>query len=39
MAYLFYNKLKENEFDNIVSKRDNFHDMINNEIKLEVLDT
>ena len=39
MAYISYNKLWENEFDGIVSKRDKLQDAIINQIKLEVHDT
>ena len=39
MAYIFYNKLWESEFDNIVSKRDNLQDLNINQLKLEVHDT
>ena len=39
MAYISYNKLWENEFDGIVSKRDKLQDLIINQLKLEVLDT
>ena len=39
MAYIRYNKLWESEFDGIVSKRDKLHDLIINQLKLEVHDT
>ena len=39
MAYISYNKLWENEFDNIFSKRDKLQDLNINQIKLEVHDT
>ena len=39
MAYISYNKLWENEFDGIVSKRDNLQDLNINQLKLEVHDT
>ena len=39
MAYIFYNKLWESEFDNIFSKRDKLEDMNISRLKLEVLDT
>ena len=39
MAYIFYNKLWESEFDCIVSKRDKLQDLNINQIKLEVHDT
>ena len=39
MAYISYNKLWENEFDNIVSKRDKLQDININQLKLEVLHT
>ena len=39
MAYIYYNKLWENEFDNIVSKRDKLQDLNINNLKLEVHDT
>ena len=39
MAYIFYNKLWESEFDGIVSKRDKLQDLNINNLKLEVLDT
>ena len=38
MAYISYNILWENEFDNIVSKRDKLQDVNNNQLKLEVDD-
>ena len=39
MAYTFYNKFWECEFDNIVSKKDKLQEVNNNRIKLEVHDT
>ena len=39
MAYISYNKLWENEFDGIVSKRDKLQDLNINQLKLEVHDT
>ena len=39
MAYIYYNKLWESEFDGIVSKRDKLQDLNINNLKLEVLDT
>ena len=39
MAYIFYNKLWESEFDGIVSKRDKMQDSIINHLKLEICDT
>ena len=39
MAYISYNKLWENEFDGIVSKRDKLQDLNINQMKLEVYDT
>ena len=39
MAYIFYNKFWESEFDNIVSKRDKLQDLNINQLKLEVHDT
>ena len=39
MAYIYYNKAWESEFDNIVSKRDKLQDMNSNQLKLEVHDT
>ena len=39
MAYISYNKLWENEFDGIVSKRDRLQDLIYNQLKLEVHDS
>ena len=36
MAYVFYGKLWENEFDNIVSKRDELQDLKINQLKLKV---
>ena len=39
MAYIFYNKLRESEFDNIVSKRDKLQDLNVNQLKLKVHDT
>ena len=38
MAYISYNKLWENEFDGIVSKRDKLQDLNINQLKLEVHD-
>ena len=37
--YISYNKLWENEFDGIVSKRDKLQDLNINQLKLEVHDT
>ena len=39
MAYISYNRLRESEFDGIVSKRDKLQDSNINNLKLEVLDT
>ena len=39
MAYIFYNRLWESEFDAIVSKRDKLQDSNINQLKLEVHDT
>ena len=39
MAYISYNKLWENEFDGIVSKRDKLQDLNINQLKLKVHDT
>ena len=39
MAYISYNKLWENEFDGIVSKRDKLQDLNINNLKFEVYDT
>ena len=39
MAYIFYNKLWESEFDGIVSKRDRLQDANISRLKLEVHDT
>ena len=39
MAYISYNKLRENEFDGIVSKRDKLQGLNINQIKLEVYET
>ena len=39
MAYIFYNKLWESEFDNIVSRKDKLQDLNINQLKLEVHDT
>ena len=39
MAYISYNKLWENEFDGIVSKRDKLQDSNINQLKLAVYDT
>ena len=36
MAYISYNKLWENEFDDIVSKTDELQDLNNNQLKLEL---
>ena len=36
MAYISFNKLRENEFDNIVSRRDKLQDMNINQLELEV---
>ena len=38
MAYIFYNKLWESEFDSIASKRDKLQDLNINQLKLEVDD-
>ena len=38
MAYISYNKLRESEFDNIVSERDKLQDLNTNQLKLEVHD-
>ena len=38
MAYISYDKLWENEFDNIVSKRDKLQGFNVNQLKLEVHD-
>ena len=39
MAYSSYNKLWENEFDNIVSQKDKLQDLNVNQLKLQVHDT
>ena len=39
MAYISYNKLRESDFDNIVSKREKLQDLKINQLKLEVHDT
>ena len=39
MAYISYNKLWENEFDGIASKRDKLQDLNINQLKLNVHDT
>ena len=39
MAYIFYKKLWENEFDGIVSKRDKIQDLKIIQLKLEIHDT
>ena len=39
MAYNSYNKLRETEFDSIVSKRDKLQDLKINQLKLQVHDT
>ena len=39
MGYISYNKLRESEFDGILSKRDKLQDINNNQLKLEVHDT
>ena len=39
MAYITYNKLWENEFDNIVSKKDKLQEMNKNHLRLELHDT
>ena len=39
MAYIYYNKLWESEFDGIVSKRDKLQDVNISQLKLEVHDT
>ena len=39
MAYITYNKLRESEFDGIVSKRDKLQDLNINQLKFEVHDT
>ena len=39
MAYIYYNRLWESEFDGIVSKRDKLQDSNINQLKLEVHDT
>ena len=36
MAYISYNKLWENEFDSIVSKRDKLQELNINHLKLEL---
>ena len=39
MAYISYNKLRESEFDGVVSKRDKLQDANISQLKLEVHDT
>ena len=39
MAHIYYNKLWESEFDNIVAKIDKLQDLNNIQLKLEVHDT
>ena len=39
MAYISYNKLRESEFDGVVSKRDKLQDLNVSQLKLEVQDT
>ena len=39
MAYISYIKLWENDFDNIVSERDNLQDSKINQLKLKIHDT
>ena len=39
MAYISYNKLRESEFDNTVSKRDKLQDLNFNQLNFEVHDT
>ena len=39
MAYIFYNKVCESDFDNIVFKKDEVQDININRLKLEVHDT
>ena len=39
MAYISFNKLRESEFDGIVSKRDNLKDANISQLKLEIHDT
>ena len=39
MANLFHNKLRENDFDVIVSKRDKLQDLNINQLRLEQYDT
>ena len=39
MACNIYNKLRESEFDNIVSRRDKLQDLFFNQLKLERHDT
>ena len=39
MAYISYNKLWENEFDSIVSKKDKVQVMKINQLEFEVYDT
>ena len=39
MAYISYNKLRESEFDGIVSKRDKLQDVNINQLKLELHET
>ena len=39
MGYTSYNKLREDDFDNIASKGDKLQDMNINQLKLQVHDT
>ena len=39
MSYISYNKLSENEFDNIVSKRDKLQELTIKKLKFEVPDS
>ena len=39
MACITYNKLWENEFDNIVSRKNKVQGLYNNQLKFEVYDT
>ena len=39
MAYISHNEIWENEFDNIVSKKDKLQDLNVNQLKLELLDS
>ena len=39
MAYIFYNRLWESEFDNIFSKKHKLQDLNVNQLKLEVHDS